>query len=89
MPTIKATIKQYKIIAKVKNFSTGSGSASYTHEQASALATWTITHNLGKHPHVTTIDTANSLVFGSVQYDSLNQVTISFSVPVSGKAYLN
>jgi hypothetical protein len=89
MPTIKATIKQYKIIAKVKNFSTGSGSASISHEQASVLSTWTITHNLGKRPHVTTTDSAGTEMIGAVSYPSLNQVTIEFSNPETGYAYIS
>lgn len=61
----------------------------YIHDQQSASATWTITHNMGKNPSVTIVDTANDEVEGSVKHNSINQITITFSAAVSGKAYLN
>jgi hypothetical protein len=61
----------------------------YVHDQQVASATWVITHNMGKKPSVSIVDTADDEVIGQVTYNSNNQVTLTFSSPVSGKAYLN
>jgi hypothetical protein len=50
---------------------------------------WTVTHNLGKYPSVSVIDSAGTLCFGEVKYISLNQLTISFGWAFSGKVSLN
>ena len=56
--------------------------------QASAAATWVITHALGGKPQVTIVDSADTHVFGEVQYNSNTQITVMFSSAFSGKAYL-
>ena len=60
----------------------------HTHVQSSPSATWTITHALGGRPSVTIVDSADTHVFGEVQYNSNTQVTATFSAAFSGKAYL-
>lgn len=57
--------------------------------QGTPATTWSIFHNLGKYPSVSVVDSANNEVVGDVQYNSANQVTITFSAAFSGKAYLN
>ena len=47
-----------------------------------------ITHALGGKPQVTIVDSADTLVFGEVQYNSNTVVTVTFSAAFSGKAYL-
>lgn len=61
----------------------------YLHVQAAAASVWTITHNLAKYPSVTVVDSSGDEVEGSVNYVSANQLTVSFSAPFSGNAYLN
>jgi hypothetical protein len=61
----------------------------YTHIQAIPSTQWIIIHNLNRNPSVTVVDSAGSVVYGDIIYDSLNQLTISFSAGFSGKAYLN
>ena len=61
----------------------------YSHTQNIASAVWEITHNLGKHPSVSVVDSANSAVIGEVRYINENQLTVSFSGAFSGKAFLN
>jgi hypothetical protein len=56
--------------------------------QGTASATWVITHTLGGKPQVTIVDSADTHVFGDVQYNSNTQVTVTFSAAFSGKAYL-
>jgi hypothetical protein len=61
----------------------------YVHTQSLPSATWTITHNLGRKPAVTVVDSADSVVVGFVQYLSLNSVQVTFSGGFSGLCYLN
>lgn len=61
----------------------------HVHNQVAAASTWVILHNLGKHPSVTTIDSGNNTVIGDCEYNSNNQLTLTFSAAFSGKAYLN
>lgn len=65
------------------------GDLSYLHEQASASATWTITHNLGKYPSVTVVDSAGDECEGNVNHVSLTQTVITFSAAFAGRAFLN
>ena len=61
----------------------------YVHDQNSAAATWTITHNLGKYPAVSVVDSAGTVCVGEVTYLDENSLTCTFTAPFSGKAYLN
>lgn len=61
----------------------------YTYEQGISSDVWVIQHNLNKHPSVTVVDSAGNEVVGHVHYDDLNNVTVTFTSPFSGKAYLN
>lgn len=58
----------------------------YIHEQDVPAAVWTINHNLGHYPNVTTMDTAGTQVEGDVLYQDLNTTIIDFGVAFSGKA---
>ena len=69
--------------------SSAGGDKHFTHNQTSALASWTIYHSLGKFPSVTVIDSANTVVVGEVEMVSINEIEIRFSAAFSGKAYLN
>lgn len=57
--------------------------------QTTASDTWVIQHNLGKYPSATVIDSAGTEVVGDIAYDSLNQITITFSGAFKGSATLN
>lgn len=61
----------------------------YEHNQTSASALWNVTHNLGKYPSVTVVDSGNSVVVGQIDHLSTNTLRISFRASFSGKAYLN
>lgn len=61
----------------------------YVHDQQASSSTWTVNHNLGKFASVNVVDTANSEIIGEVTYNNTNQLTITFSAPISGKAYIN
>jgi hypothetical protein len=64
-------------------------SSTYIHHQAIASSVWVVTHNLGSFPSVTIVDSAGTMVMGSIQYNSDSQFTITFSGAFAGKAYLN
>ena len=66
-----------------------SGDANYVHKQTEASAEWIIVHNLNKYPAVSIIDSAGDEVVGNVHYDSVNQVTITFTGAFKGTATLN
>lgn len=57
--------------------------------QTTASDTWVITHNLNKYPSATVIDSAGTEVVGNITYNSLNQITITFSGAFKGSATLN
>jgi len=61
----------------------------FIYEQQQASDEWVITHNLGKFPSVTIIDSGDNIVFGDVQYINSNSLKITFTVIFSGKVYLN
>lgn len=61
----------------------------YSHTQSVSSATWTITHNLGFRPAVSVVDSGGNHVIGDVNYISVNALTISFSAPFGGSAYLS
>ena len=63
--------------------------ANFVFTQGIPSATWNITHNLGKFPSVSVVDTADQLMYGDTEYINENSLTITFSAPFSGKAYLN
>jgi len=50
---------------------------------------WQIEHNLGKFPSITVVDTANNVIYADVNYNDLNNVTITFTSSVTGYAYFN
>ena len=61
----------------------------YVHDQQVSSSSWVVTHNLNKFASVNIVDTANDEIIGEVTYNGLNQITITFSSAVSGKAYIN
>ena len=70
------------------------GDITFTHNQNTTSDTWVINHNLNRFPSVTVIDSGNSMVQGTVVYNSNKQLTITFfsggsALAFQGKAYLN
>jgi hypothetical protein len=62
---------------------------SYVHNQSATSSQWTIVHNLGFNPNVTTKDSAGNVIEGDISYNSTSSLTINFSVGTSGYAYLS
>jgi len=70
------------------------GDITFTHNQNTTSDTWVITHNLNRFPSVTVVDSGDSIVQGTVVYNSNKQLTITFfssgsALAFQGKAYLN
>lgn len=62
----------------------------YTHEQQVAASEWVVEHNLDMYPNVICIEENNGdRIVGEIVYDSPNALTITFSEPVTGIAYLS
>lgn len=67
----------------------GTAAIAYTHIQSTPSSTWTINHSLSFYPNVTVVDSAGSVVEGSVDYQSATVIVVNFSGAFSGKAYLS
>jgi hypothetical protein len=65
------------------------GVPTFIFNQGVPATTWSITHNLGKFPSITVIDTGNTVVTGEYTYVDNNNVILTFSAGFAGKAYLN
>ena len=60
----------------------------HVHTQASPSEEWVIEHTLGGKPSIMVVDSADTVVIGEVTYNSNTQVTVTFTAPFSGYAYL-
>lgn len=75
-------------IAELAELEGGTGDKNFEQDFADA-SQLDITHNLGKRPSITVIDSAGDEVEGDYRYPDFNNVSISFSAPFSGKVILN
>lgn len=80
---------QTAIETLVVNCLIDNGSSTFVFVQIGASTIWTITHNLGRYPSVTLVDTSNEVMLGDVTYTSVNIVTVQFTSAINGKAFLN
>ena len=62
---------------------------SYTHTQGQTSSTWEIEHNLGFYPSVNVFMSSGDVVEGAIEHQDTNTLTITFSVAISGTAYLS
>jgi hypothetical protein len=60
----------------------------YTHYQTSSSTVWSITHELDFTPNIIAVDLAGKVIEGDYQYSG-NTITLTFSEPVAGAAYLS
>lgn len=61
----------------------------YVHNQEAPAALWSIPHGLTGYPSVTVVDSGNTVVEGDITYLSNDSITIEFSSPFGGKAFLS
>ena len=57
--------------------------------QASPSTVWNIVHTLTFVPNIIIVDSEKNVVEGSYEYVSDNEITATFNIPISGKAYLS
>lgn len=63
-------------------------STSYVFIQSTPQTEWVVTHGFNRYPKVTIMDASSEVVETFIHYDNMDQVTIRFSEPVSGRALL-
>lgn len=66
-----------------------STSSKYEHTQSVASSVWTINHKLGFIPNVYTLNGSGQEIEGVVHPVDTNTITITFSEPITGVAYLS
>jgi len=72
------------------NEAMGSGSdLTYVHTQGVSATTWNVTHNLGKYPAVTVIDSGGTEFEAEITHTSTNALTVSLALAVTGTATCN
>jgi len=55
----------------------------------SGVYSLSITHNLGYNPNVTVKNSAGDILETGIDYNSINQITLTMAQPFSGTAYLS
>ena len=65
------------------------GDKNFVYTQNVASSTWVINHNLNKYGSVSIVDSGNTVVNGTIEYNSLDQVTVTFNSAFAGKAFVN
>lgn len=58
-------------------------------DQITPSTSWVINHNLNRFPSVSVVDTANTQIFLQVVYNNANQITLTATPAVAGRAFLN
>lgn len=87
--TIEVVEQSVVISEAVVGLQGTSGDKHFQHVQSTPSATWSITHNLGKRPSVTVVDSGGNEWISAVEHVSDNVLVIRFTSPFSGNAYLN
>jgi hypothetical protein len=59
-----------------------------TFRQETPSAEWTVAHNLGCYPHVAVVSDAGAVLGAEVTHVDLDNLTLTFETPVSGKAVM-
>lgn len=66
----------------------GDPAPNFVFDQGTPSDTWVINHMLSRYPQVTVVDSAGTQVEGGVEYNDTDTITITFSAPFSGRAFL-
>jgi hypothetical protein len=65
------------------------GGSAFEYTASSPSLSWVLDHDLGRKVHVSVFDDDGNLVFADVEHGSVNQTTITFSVPTTGSAVIS
>jgi hypothetical protein len=60
----------------------------FIYSAPSASAEWVITHNMGRYPEVTLVDSTNRVMMADITYVDINTVRVEFAYATGGSAYL-
>ena len=58
----------------------------YQHTQSVSADTWTVNHNLNRHPNITLTSVGGKLMVADILHTSINQVLVYFDQPTTGLA---
>ncbi len=83
-PNLKTKTTNIDALSKIINLK-----STFVFSQGVPSAIWTVVHDLNKFPSVTVVNSHNEEVIGDLKYDKTNQLTLTFSAPFSGQAYIN
>lgn len=86
---VNVTEERFVLNEQVVGIQGPGGDAHFVHDQETPSDEWTITHNLGKNPAVTVVDSGGTEWQTAVEHISENELTVRFSAPFAGRAYLN
>lgn len=87
--SLKQTVKEYKVQSRGLRGLPGSDGDKHFQQIFNAEDDLLITHNLGKLPAVTVINSANDEIVGDVTNINPISLRIKFAYPESGTVYLN
>ena len=82
-------LNQLNIISESEIAETAGEDKNYVHNQSTPTTVWNVAHNLNKRPSVGIVTSAGDEVEGDVKHIDNNNITITFSSPFGGKAYIN
>lgn len=60
----------------------------FVYEQTEESKVWHIEHDLNTFPSVTIVNNDNEEIKGEIVFNDVNNITVSFSEPLTGKVYL-
>lgn len=62
--------------------------AGFVFVQSVAATVWNINHNLNKKPSIKIVDSTDEVIEGEEVYTDENNIILTFSALITGKAYL-
>ena len=94
MKTVTLNGQQFEIVdaearQEIQDIVVHGGDKTYTYEQSTPSALWTVNHNLNKIPAITVIDSAGNEVVGNYNHTDENNTVLEFSGAFAGKAHFN
>lgn len=77
-----------QVLALPAGTGTGGGSSGVAYSFPTAVATWSITHSLGRMPYGVQVVVGNSEVTADIDMPNTSQVVITHAVPTAGRVIL-
>ena len=86
LKVVRTSTERRVVVALAGIRGPGGSGPSHTHTQAVAQSSWTVVHNLGRHPLVD-VEVSNEAVQARVTYPNNTSALVEFTSPQIGKAY--